>query len=134
MSLATDSNEAKIKSDFAELLNAYKISPNDENPQLLKLAYDLYCDFVEVINNANTQKAEISQIVDYTIGENALSKSPKMLQDTKQNLAQLLQSGENGFMDTYSKDPNKSFLAINLTLNRLNIALTKIDSVARQSI
>lgn len=132
MNLAID--EAKIKSDFAELLKAYKISPNDENPQLLKLAYDLYYDFVEVINNANTQKAQISQIVYYTIGKNALSKSPKMLQDTKQNLAQLLQSGENGFMDAYSKDPNKSFLAINFTLNRLNLALTKIDSVARQSI
>ncbi|ANE33364.1 hypothetical protein CHH_1766 [Campylobacter hyointestinalis subsp. hyointestinalis LMG 9260] len=132
MNLAID--EAKIKSDFAELLKAYKISPNDENPQLLKLAYDLYYDFVEVINNANTQKAEISQIVDYTIGKNALSKSPKMLQDTKQNLAQLLQSSENGFMDAYSKDPNKSFLTINFILNRLNLALTKIDSVARQSI
>ncbi|CAM2808830.1 hypothetical protein [Campylobacter hyointestinalis] len=132
MNLAID--EAKIKSDFAELLKAYKISPNDENPQLLKLAYDLYYDFVEVINNANTQKAQISQIVDYTIGKNALSKSPKMLQDTKQNLAQLLQSSENGFMDAYSKDPNKSFLTINFILNRLNLALTKIDSVARQSI
>ncbi|CUU69660.1 Uncharacterised protein [Campylobacter hyointestinalis subsp. hyointestinalis] len=99
MNLAID--EAKIKSDFAELLKAYKIGPNDENPQLLKLAYDLYYDFVEVINNANTQKAQISQIVDYAIGKNALSKSPKMLQDTKQNLAQLLQSGENGFMDAY---------------------------------
>lgn len=132
MSLAID--EAKIKSDFAELLKAYKISPNDENPQLLKLAYDLYYDFVEVIKNANTQRAQISQIVDYTISKNALSKSPKMLQDTKQNLAQLLQSGENGFMDAYSKDPNKSFLTINFILNRLNLALTKIDSVARQSI
>lgn len=132
MSLAID--EAKIKSDFAELLKAYKISPNDENPQLLKLAYDLYYDFVEVIKNANTQRAQISQIVDYTISKNALSKSPKMLQDTKQNLAQLLQSSENGFMDAYSKDPNKSFLTINFILNRLNLALTKIDSVARQSI
>ncbi|MFW5606943.1 MAG: hypothetical protein ACOCMY_04230 [Campylobacter hyointestinalis] len=132
MNLAID--EAKIKSDFAELLKAYKISPNDENPQLLKLAYDLYYDFVEVIKNANTQRAQISQIVDYTISKNALSKSPKMLQDTKQNLAQLLQSSENGFMDAYSKDPNKSFLTINFILNRLNLALTKIDSVARQSI
>ncbi|QQF51323.1 hypothetical protein [Campylobacter fetus] len=137
MSLTTDTkdtNEAKLKSDFTELLNAYEINPNDENPQLLKLAYDLYCDFVEVINNANNQKAEISRIVDYTVGNNVLSQSPKVLQDTKQNLAQLLQSGEKGFIDTYSKDPNKSFFAINFTLNRLNLALNKIDSITRQPI